>query len=105
MQAGLSRLWRIDVFIVEPLNKGHYGDNTNSAVMSIVERLTSFRGWLMYENNREDLILGPRAVSLVERSIIQCPFSEGPLLEVLLYTVHPRLSGPLSLQRFLLFSP
>ena len=29
---------------VEPLNKGHFGDNINSAVLSFIERLSSFRG-------------------------------------------------------------
>ena len=29
---------------VEPLNKGHIGDNLNSAVLSIIGRLSSFRG-------------------------------------------------------------
>ena len=28
----------------EPLNKGHFGDNINSAVLSFIERLSSFRG-------------------------------------------------------------
>ena len=32
------------VYTVEPLNKGHVGDNTNSAVLSFIERLSSFRG-------------------------------------------------------------
>ena len=32
------------VYTVEPLNKGHVGDNVNSAVLSFVERLSSFRG-------------------------------------------------------------
>ena len=31
------------------------------------------------------VILGPQAVSFVERSIMQCPYLDGPLLEVLLY--------------------
>ena len=30
--------------IVEPPNKGHVGDNINSAVVSFVERLSSFGG-------------------------------------------------------------
>ena len=29
---------------VEPPNKGHVGDNINSAVLSFIERLSSFRG-------------------------------------------------------------
>ena len=29
---------------VEPLNKGHVGDNIYSAVLSFIERLSSFRG-------------------------------------------------------------
>ena len=30
---------------VEPPNKGHIGDNINSAVLSFIERLSSFRGF------------------------------------------------------------
>ena len=29
---------------MEPPNKGHVGDNINSAVLSSIERLSSFRG-------------------------------------------------------------
>ena len=29
---------------MEPLNKGHVGDNINSAVLSFIERLSSFKG-------------------------------------------------------------
>ena len=29
---------------MEPPNKGHFGDNINSAVLSFIERLSSFRG-------------------------------------------------------------
>ena len=29
---------------MEPPNKGHVGDNINSAVLSFIERLSSFRG-------------------------------------------------------------
>ena len=32
------------VHTVEPPNKGHFGDNINSAVVSFVERLSSFGG-------------------------------------------------------------
>ena len=52
---------------VEPLNKGHFGDNINSLVLSFVERLSSSRR----------LYLGSQAVSLVERSIIHCPYLRG----------------------------
>ena len=31
-------------FTVKPPNKGHVGDNINSAVLSFIERLSSFRG-------------------------------------------------------------
>ena len=33
---------------VEPPNKGHVGDNINSAVVSFVERLSSSRRFKMY---------------------------------------------------------
>ena len=35
-------------YTVEPLNKGHIGDNINSAVVFIVERLSSRRRFKMY---------------------------------------------------------
>ena len=35
-------------YTVEPPNKGHFGDNINSAVMSFVERLSSRRRFKMY---------------------------------------------------------
>ena len=40
---------------VEPLNKGHVGDNINSAVVSFVyiERLSLSRRFKMYQNYRE----------------------------------------------------
>ena len=36
------------MYTVEPPNKGHVGDNTNSAVVSFVERLPSLRRFKMY---------------------------------------------------------
>ena len=56
------------------VNKGHFGDNINSAVLSLVERLSLSRRFLMYGNYMDSNILGLEAVSLVERSNIQCPF-------------------------------
>ena len=38
----------IYVYTVEPPNKGHLGDNINSAVLSFVERLFSSRRFKMY---------------------------------------------------------
>ena len=42
----------------------------------------------MYGNYREDNILGPKVVSLVERSNIQCPFLGGSTIggSTVLYT-------------------
>ena len=36
------------VCIMEPLNKGHFGDNINSGVVSFVESLSSRRRFKMY---------------------------------------------------------
>ena len=36
------------VSTVEPMNKGHFGDNIKSAVVSFVERLSSLRRFKMY---------------------------------------------------------
>ena len=72
---------------VKPLKKGHFGDNINSAILSLVERLSSSWRFLMYGNYMDSNILGLKVLSLVERSnihVYSVPFSEGPLLEVLL---------------------
>ena len=58
---------------VEPPNKGHIGDYINSAVLSFMERLSSFRG--SQHIGEVFFFFGPQ-------SIIQCPFSVGPLSEV-----------------------
>ena len=68
---------------VESPNKGHFGDNINSAVLSFVERW--FGGSKCIRTIGKH-ILGPWPVSFVERSILYCvPISEGPLSEVPLY--------------------
>ena len=54
---------------MEPLNKGHFGTNINSAVLSLVERL---RGFSMYNLYRE-VNLGTKAASFIERYLIHCP--------------------------------
>ena len=36
------------IYTVEPPNKGHFGDNINSAVVSFVESLSSSRRFKMY---------------------------------------------------------
>lgn len=69
---------------VEPPNKGHFGDNTHSAGLSLVERLPSCPKFSMHGICREsNNIVGPEEVFLVEslRSNIQRHFSEGPLSE------------------------
>ena len=38
------------IYTVEPPNKGHFGDNINSADLSFVERLSSLRRFKMYYN-------------------------------------------------------
>ena len=43
-----STYYRSQNSTVEPLNKGHVGDNLNSAVVSFVERLSSSRKFKMY---------------------------------------------------------
>jgi len=43
-------------YTVEPLNKGHFGNNINSAVMSFVERLFSSRRFKLYYNYRKTII-------------------------------------------------
>ena len=55
--------------IVEPPNKGHVGDNINSAVVSFVERLSSFGGSKCIRTIGKQIF--------VERSIILCPYLGG----------------------------
>ena len=63
---------------MEPPNKGHLGDNINSADVPFVERLSSLRRFKMYWDYREanfwDLELCPL---YIERSIILCPYLGG----------------------------
>ena len=61
---------------MEPLNKGHVEDNINSAILSFIERLSSFRGSKCTKIIGHT-ILGLRTVSYVERFIIQCPYFGG----------------------------
>ena len=43
----------VHVYVVEPLNKGQFGDDINLAVLSFMERLSSTRRFSMYWNYRE----------------------------------------------------
>ena len=54
-----------------PPHKGHFGDNTNSADLSFVERFSSLRG----SKYIAGIILEPWVVSFVERFIKLCPYS------------------------------
>jgi len=44
---------------VKPLNKGHFENNINSAVVSFVERVSSSRWFKIYQYYRETNYLGP----------------------------------------------
>ena len=55
---GNSWVLEKSVNTVEPLNKGHFGNNIISAVVSFVERLSSSRRFKMYENYMETNYLG-----------------------------------------------
>ena len=66
---GRILLWGIQ-HTGEPLNKGHFGDDINSADLFFVERLSSLGG----SKYIVQIILGPQAVSFVERFIILCPY-------------------------------
>ena len=69
--------WVSCMYTVEPPNKGHIGVNVNSLVLSFVERLSSSQRLQIY---RESEYLGPRAVTLVERFIVDCPYLGGSLI-------------------------
>ena len=71
-QEGLSRIFVLSLHFmfantVKPLNKGHFGNNSNSSLLSFVERLSSSRRFKMYSQNN---YLGPWKASFVERFII-----------------------------------
>ena len=68
------------VTTVKPLNKGHIGDNINSAVFSFIERLSSFRGSQCIKTIR-NIIFGTS--NSVERFIIQCPYFGGCTVSLL----------------------
>ena len=61
---------------MEPPNKGHVGDNINSAVLSFIERLSSFRGSKCTKTIGH-VIFGTSTASFVQRFIIQCPYFGG----------------------------
>ena len=60
---------------MEPPNKGHVGDNINSAVLSIIERLSSLRGSKCTKSIGHVIFGTSNSV----------PILEGPLSEVPLY--------------------
>ena len=67
-----TALIALHVYTVEPPNKGHVGDNINSAVVSFVERLSSF-GCSKCIGKQ---ILG---TFFVEGSNILCPYFGGSM--------------------------
>ena len=72
---------------VEPPNKGHFGNNINSAVLSLIEKLSSSRRFSMNRNYRGMIVFGtPQTVSPIERFNIECPFLGGSFIRGL--TVH-----------------
>ena len=58
---------------VEPPNKGHFGDNMNSVVLSLVERVSSSRRFSTYRNYGGMVVFW---------DLEECPFLRGSLLEV-----------------------
>ena len=63
---------------VEPLNKGHIGDNINSAVVSFVERLSSFGGSKCIRTTGKQFF-GTLTYVLCREVLYRVPISEGPL--------------------------
>ena len=64
-------------YTVEPLNKGHFGDNINSADVSFVERLSSLRRFKMYYNYREINFVTLTCVLCREVYYTVCPYLGG----------------------------
>ena len=74
-----------DTFIINTVEPPTYWDNIiNSAVLSFIERLSSFRGSKCTKTIGH-VILGPQSV-LCRGLLYVVPISEGPLSEVPLYT-------------------
>ena len=70
---------------MEPPNKGLVGDNINSAVLSFIERLSSF-GDSQCINSMGKVIWVLQAMSFIKRFIIQCPSYGG-------FTINMYLGG------------
>ena len=58
---------------VEPPNKGHFGDNINSAVLSLIERLSSSGRFSMNRKYRNGSFWDPKQCPLYRG----CPFLRG----------------------------
>ena len=67
---------KIHTTTVEPPNKGHFGDNINSAVVSFVETLFGNSKCIRTIYRETNFGTLPY-VSFVERSIILCPYLGG----------------------------
>ena len=61
---------------MKPPNKGHVVDNINSAILSSVERLSSFRGSQCIEPI-ERVIFGTLSGVLCREVFVQCPYLGG----------------------------
>ena len=74
---------------VEPLNRGHVGDNINSAILSFIERLSSFRG---SQCPIGKIIFGTsNSVLCREVYYTQCPYFGGSTIRgstVFIHTAH-----------------
>ena len=70
-------LTRYIQYTVEPPNKGHIGDNINSAVVSFVEKLSSFGGSKCIRTIGKQVFGTLNCVLCIERSIILCPYLGG----------------------------
>ena len=73
------------IITVESPNKGHFGTNINSSGLSTIYRDCP----LLRDSNCIILIgglkFGDLFLSIVERYLIQCPYSKCPLREIPLY--------------------
>ena len=72
---------------MESPNKGHVGDNINSAVLSFMERLSSSRGSKCTETIGHVIFGTSNSVLCREVYYYSFPISEGPLSEIPLYNI------------------
>ena len=81
--------YTVKVTSVKPLNKGHVGDSIDSALLSFIEKLSSFRGSQCIKTTENFWDLEQCTCNYNYRGLLySAPIVEGPLSEVPLYPTY-----------------